>query len=137
MRDFYVNLKSTDNLEHFPENNAVSFTVNFPFDICSDGSSWKCALVDISHPPVKTKNTMITLYCDDVDPTIIDENFSCILRRFPNRRFDGVAYSSPQYIKPKSERISQMSFTLRGDNNSELEIEEGTTYITLHFVIAE
>ena len=133
MKDFYVNIKNTDSLNHFPTNSKNSFTLNFPIDLHIHGFPMKCALVDISHPPVITDCPMITLHCDAVTPSVIDSSLKPILRRFPNRRFDGMAYSSPQYIKIKSERIVQMSFSLRDDNSELIQFSEGVTYITLHF----
>ena len=135
MRDFYVNVSSFDSLNHFPSNAGDSFTVKFPVELHMSGASWMCALVDISHPALVTPVRMLTLYCDAVRDTIIDGKLCKILRRFPNRRFDGVAYSSPQYIKVKSERLTQMSFMLKGDNNSSVDFEKGETYITLHFIL--
>jgi len=135
MRDFHINIKSSDSITHFPENNSSAFTISFPIDLHVGGDNWRFAVVDISHPKVISDTKMLTLYCDAVTSSIVDGELKEILRRFPNKRFDGVAYSAPQYIKPKTERIAQMSFTLRGDNNSSVEFEPGDTFLTLHFQI--
>lgn len=145
MKEFYVRVKSTDSIKKYPQNTSAEFEVGLPMDLHLHGYGWMCGITEIAHP-VSTKqplDSQIAVISSFVAQSIINDEMMSVMRRFPNTRpyDDGViekevdhAFSAVEYIRVVNDHLSHLKFRLVTDTLDTVKFEEGTTYITLHFI---
>lgn len=145
MREFYVRIKSTDSIKKYTNNTAAEFEVALPMDLHLHGYGWKCGITEITHPvsSINPLDSHITIISSFVSESIINDEMMTVMRRFPNTRpyDDGVVekevihtFSGIEYIRVVNDHLSHLKFRLLTDELKTLEFEEGTTYLTLHFI---
>jgi len=136
MEDFYVYLTSDDSIHLFPDNKPSEFTVNLGRNITLKGN-WTCALKEITYHVHQDLPETVYILCNKCEPSYVRNTYLPILRRLHFPLVEEGMYTDtlyePFYMKVIDSNISNLTISIRGQDDSDVKFDYHSIKCVLHF----